>query len=216
MKKILIVEDEKAINNLIKINLVNVGFECKQAFTGLQALNSIMVASFDVIILDVKLPGVNGFDVMERLKENVPVLFLTAKNNIDDKMKAFRMGAEDYLTKPFEILELLARVHVILRRNQEEDNLFHIDHITVDLNAHKVYDQNTLVDLTPQEYDLLETLILNQNLALTREKLLELAWDISYEGDIRTVDVHIQKLRKKLRLEDRIKTVYKLGYRLEV
>lgn len=216
MKKILIVEDEKAINNLIKINLVNVGFECKQAFTGLQALNFIKEESFDLIILDVMLPGINGFDVMERLKENVPVLFLTAKNNIDDKMKAFRMGAEDYLTKPFEILELLARVHVILRRNQEEDNLFHIDHITVDLNAHKVYDQNTLVDLTPQEYDLLETLILNQNLALTREKLLELAWDISYEGDIRTVDVHIQKLRKKLRLEDRIKTVYKLGYRLEV
>jgi len=216
MKSILIVEDEEIINNLIKINLQQVGYTCFQAFSGLKALELIRNEKYDLVILDVMLPGLSGFEIMEQIKKSAPVLFLTAKTNIDDKMKAFSLGAEDYLTKPFEIVELIARVNVILRRNSKDENLFFIDNIKVDMDAHKVYDNDLLVDLTPQEYELLEVLITNQNLALSREKLLELAWDYSYEGDIRTVDVHIQKLRKKLGLENRIKTVYKLGYRLEV
>ena len=119
------------------------------------------------------------------------------------------------MTKPFEILELIARVNVLLRRNNKEKEV-QIDHILVDLKGRKVYDHGKLVELKPQEYELLEVLIQNRNLALSREKLIELAWDYSYEGDSRTVDVHIQKLRKKLKLEHRIKTVYKLGYRLEM
>lgn len=213
---ILIVEDEKPINDLIKMNLSLVGYECIQVFNGLDALTQIHSEAnkIDLIILDIMLPLKNGFEVM-REANHIPVLFLTAKDNLDDKIKAFSLGAEDYMTKPFEILELIARVNVLLRRDNREKEVI-IDHIRVDMNGHKVYDNGRLVDLKPQEYGLLEALITNRNLALSREKLIELAWDYDYEGDSRTVDVHIQKLRKKLALEDRIKTVYKLGYRLEL
>ena len=141
---------------------------------------------------------------------------MTAKDNIEDKINAFSIGAEDYIVKPFDILELLARVNVILRRHKSTGKRVVIDHIEVDMEGRKIYDKGSLVEVTPQEFGLLEALILNRNLALSREKLLELAWDYSYGGDSRTVDVHIQKLRKKLGLEDRIKTVYKVGYRLEM
>ena len=216
MGVILIVEDERPINDLIKMNLSLVGYNCVQVFNGEEALAFIHneVNHIDLVILDIMLPIKNGFEVMGEI-ENIPVLFLTAKENIDDKIKAFSLGAEDYMTKPFEILELIARVNVLLRRNNKEKEV-QIDHILVDLKGRKVYDHGKLVELKPQEYGLLEVLIQNRNLALSREKLIELAWDYSYEGDSRTVDVHIQKLRKKLKLEHRIKTVYKLGYRLEL
>lgn len=214
MAYVLIVEDEKPINDLIKMNLNLVGYQCKQVFNGVEAVECIEKETFDLIILDIMLPLKNGFEVMRQI-QGIPVLFLTAKENLEDKIKAFSLGAEDYITKPFEILELIARVNVVLRRTIKENEVI-IDHIKVDLDAHKVYDRGVLVELKPQEYDLLEVLINNRNLALSREKLIELAWDYSYEGDSRTVDVHIQKLRKKLGLEKQIKTVYKLGYRLEV
>lgn len=214
MAMILIVEDEYPINDLIKMNLNLVGYQCVQVYNGEEAIAHLQNESFDLVILDIMLPMKNGFEVM-KLMPHIPVICLTAKDNLDDKIKAFSLGAEDYMTKPFEILELIARVNVILRRNTKENEVT-IDHIRVDLDAHKVYDHDTLVDLKPQEYELLEVLINNRNLALSREKLIELAWDYAYEGDSRTVDVHIQKLRKKLALEHRIKTVYKLGYRLEI
>lgn len=214
MATILIVEDERPINDLIKMNLNLVGYQCVQVYNGEEAITHIQNETFDLVILDIMLPIKNGFEVM-KLIPHVPVLFLTAKDNLEDKIKAFSFGAEDYMTKPFEILELIARVNVILRRTAKENEIT-IDHIRVDLDAHNVYDHDTLVDLKPQEYELLEVLINNRNLALSREKLIELAWDYGYEGDSRTVDVHIQKLRKKLALEHRIKTVYKLGYRLEL
>lgn len=216
MGSILIVEDERPINDLIKMNLSLVGYQCIQVFNGMDALKEIHSENnkIDLIILDIMLPLKNGFEVMKE-SSHIPVLFLTAKDNLDDKIKAFSLGAEDYMTKPFEILELIARVNVLLRRNSKEKEV-EIDHIRVDLKAHKVYDHGKLVELKPQEYGLLEVLITNRNLALSREKLIELAWGYDYEGDTRTVDVHIQKIRKKLALEHRIKTVYKLGYRLEL
>lgn len=214
MANILIVEDERPINDLIKMNLNLVGYQCTQVFNGGDAIEEMKQQRFDLVILDIMLPVKNGFEVMQSIKDT-PVLFLTAIDKLDDKIKAFSLGAEDYITKPFEILELIARVNVVLRRNAKENEVV-IDHIRVDLSAHKVYDHDKLVDLKPQEYGLLEALINNRNLALSREKLIELAWDYAYEGDSRTVDVHIQKLRKKLGLEARIKTVYKLGYRLEI
>lgn len=217
MEKILIVEDEEPINQLIKMNLRLVGYECDQAFDGNEAIQKIESREYDLIILDIMLPQHDGFEISSHVK-NTPVFFVTAKDNIEDKIKAFSSGAEDYIVKPFDILELIARVNVILRRssNRKSSKKIQIDHIEVDLEAHQVYDRGSLVDVTPQEYGLLETFIMNRNLALSREKLLELAWDYSYEGDSRTVDVHVQKLRKKLGLEDRIKTVYKIGYRLEL
>lgn len=215
MEKILIVEDEEPINRLIKMNLKLVGYECDQAFDGKEALDKIAANKYDLIILDIMLPYHDGFEVMKEIKDT-PVFFVTARDNIEDKINAFSIGAEDYIVKPFDILELLARVNVILRRKKATDKRIVIDHIEVDMEGRKIYDNGILIEVTPQEFDLLETLILNRNLALSREKLLELAWDYAYDGDSRTVDVHIQKLRKKLRLEDRIKTVYKVGYRLEM
>lgn len=214
MPSILIVDDEEPINDLMKMNLRLVGYECEQAFDGRTAKEKIEHGSYDLIILDIMLPHKNGFELME-LVHDTPVLFVTAKNNLDDKIKAFSIGAEDYIVKPFEILELVARVNVVLRRNKRNTHTFEIGTIKVDMDGRKVYDKGELVDLTPQEYDLLEVLIVNRNLALSREKLLNLAWDYAYEGDTRTVDVHIQKLRKKLGMEDTIKTVFKHGYRLE-
>ncbi len=142
-------------------------------------------------------------------------MFVTAKDGIDDKMKGFQSGADDYLVKPFEIVELLARIHVILRRNGTGDPGISIGEVTIDMRGRKVYKSKIPVELTPQEYELFEVLVQNRNIALSREKLLELAWGYDYEGDTRTVDVHIQKLRQKLGLEKKIKTVYKMGYRLE-
>jgi len=215
MEKILIVEDEEPINQLVKMNLKLVGYECDQAFDGKEAIEKIDANKYDLIILDIMLPYHDGFEVMSKIKDT-PVFFVTAKDNIEDKINAFSIGAEDYIVKPFDILELLARVNVILRRHKSTGKRVVIDHIEVDMEGRKIYDKGSLVEVTPQEFGLLEALILNRNLALSREKLLELAWDYSYGGDSRTVDVHIQKLRKKLGLEDRIKTVYKVGYRLEM
>lgn len=161
------------------------------------------------------LPKIDGFEVFQFVKD-IPTIFLTAKDSLSDKLKGLTIGADDYIIKPFEMLELIARVNIVLRRTKKESTFFSIDSMKVDFKSRQVFLDNLIVECTPKEYDLLEVLIKNRNIALSREKLLELAWGYDYEGDTRTVDVHIQKIRKKLNLEERIKTVYKLGYRLEV
>jgi len=215
LAKILIVEDEVPINTLIKKNLELVGHECVSVYDGQAAIDVLKDHSFDLILLDVMLPGLDGFKVFERIGR-VPAIFLTARSSLSDRLKGLTMGADDYLTKPFEMLELLARVDAVLRRTKKEDKSFAFDNVIIRFDSRQVLLNGEVVDCTPKEYDLLEVLVLNRNIALSREKLLNLAWGYDYEGDTRTVDVHIQKLRKKLGLEERIKTVYKLGYRLEV
>ena len=160
------------------------------------------------------LPGLDGFAVKAKLPAGLPVIFVTAKTSLSDKLQGLGLGAEDYIVKPFEVLELLARVEIVLRRGGKSARTFTLDELRVDLDAHRVFLREEEVPLTPQEYSLLEVLITNRNLALSREKLLNLAWGYDYEGESRTVDAHIQRLRKKLELENRIQTVYKLGYRL--
>lgn len=214
MAHILVVEDEETIRNLICWNLELVGHTCSTAADGWEAEKVIGSGRFDLILLDIMLPGLDGFQLAPRCGD-MPVMFVTAKEGIEDKMKGFQAGADDYLVKPFEIVELLARVNVILRRNGTEEKGISVGGVRIDKKARKVYKNGSLVDLTPQEYELLETLVDNRNVALSREKLLELAWGYDYEGDTRTVDVHIQKLRQKLGMEQVIKTVYKMGYRLE-
>lgn len=214
MAHILVVEDEETIRNLICWNLELVGHTCSTAADGWEAKKTIEGGRFDLILLDIMLPGLDGFQLAPRCGDT-PVMFVTAKEGIEDKMKGFQAGADDYLVKPFEIVELLARVNVILRRNGTEQQGISVGGVRIDKKARKVYKNGSLVDLTPQEYELLETLVDNRNVALSREKLLELAWGYDYEGDTRTVDVHIQKLRQKLGMEQVIKTVYKMGYRLE-
>ena len=214
MAKILIVEDEKMINELILRNLQAVGHSCVQAYDGAEALKFMENGSYDLVILDIMLPKRSGFEVMAQVRD-MPVIFLTAMGSVMDKVRGLGLGAEDYIVKPFEMLELIARVDVVLRRSKAQSRQFSLDGVTVDFDTMTVTRGQKIVPLTPQEFQLLETLIRNRNIALSREKLLNLAWDMDYYGDERTVDVHVQKLRKKLGWNDRIKTVYKVGYRLE-
>lgn len=215
MAAILIVEDEISINTLISKNLTLVGHKCTGAYDGTTALQMIKNNNFDLIILDVMLPGFSGFEIITYVKDT-PVIFVTAKSGLQDKLKGLELGADDYIVKPFEMQELLARVAVVLRRVHKNSTSISFDNITVEFDSRKVFCDNTEVKLTPKEFDLLETLILNRNIALTRERLLDLVWDMDFEGDTRTVDIHIQQLRKKLGLKNRIKSMYKIGYRFEL
>ena len=172
---------------------------------------------YGLAVVDIMLPGKDGFALLPELKSyGVPVIFLTARGELSDKVKGLTGGAEDYMVKPFEMLELLARVEAVLRRTRKSGTDFVFYGVRIDFESRTIEKDGQETVCTPREYELLETLVKNRNIALSRERLLDLVWGYDYEGDIRTVDVHIQKLRKKLGLEDCIKTVYKLGYRLEI
>ena len=217
MANILIVEDEKSINDLILLNLKLVGHTGKQAFDGKEAISALEDFQPDMVILDVMLPYDDGFLLMEKkVFENIPVIFLTAKDSTSDKVKGLKLGADDYIVKPFEAVELLARIEAVLRRIKPAERVITVDNTVVYLDQRTVTVEDSPKELTNREFELLEVLINNRNIALSREKLLDLAWGYDYFGDTRTVDVHITKLRKKLNFENRIKTVYKLGYRLEI
>lgn len=217
MAKILIVEDDKRLNELVCSNLRLVGHSCDRLFDGMSVFDQLRKEQYDVMILDIMLPGLSGFEVIEEIADsNVPVIFLTAKNDLKDRVKGLRLGAEDYIIKPFEMLELQARVDVVLRRRNKSETKFAIGNVEVDFKARIIYKEGHAIDCAPKEFDLLELLIKNRNIALSREKLLERVWGFDYPGETRTVDVHIQRLRKKLELEAYIKTVYKMGYRLEM
>lgn len=217
MAKILIVEDEESINDLIQKNLRLVGHNCTQIYNGQDALDAILTEHYDLIILDVMLPGMSGFEIITQIRNtNSPVIFVTAKNDLEDRLKGLRLGADDYIVKPFEILELVERVDVVLRRTKGASHIFEFDDIRVDFDSRCVYRKDEIVILTPKEFDLLEAFITNRNLALSRERLIYLVWTYDYDGDNRTVDTHVQRLRKKLGLENRLKTLFKTGYRLEV
>lgn len=215
MARILIVEDEMPINNLIMRNLSLVGHECTQLFDGESAVKAIWDGKFDLVLLDVMLPGLSGFEVIKQIPKT-PVIFVTAKTALNDKLAGLYLGGDDYIVKPFEILELIARVESVLRRTCGAAAEFTVDDVVVNYNNKKVTKGGEEVNLTPREFSLLETLIINRNIALSRDKLIDLVWASDFDGDPRTVDVHIQRLRTKLGLENRIKTIYRLGYRFEV
>ena len=214
MANILIVEDDRHISELVKRNLSLVGHTCTCCYDGLSGLEVLQEQSFDLILLDVMLPGVSGFDFITQVS-GTPIIFVTAKGELDDRLKGLTLGAEDYIVKPFEMLELIARINIVLRRSQR-DEIMQVGAVQVDLKKRLILSEGQEIILTPQEFSLLEVLIINKNIALSRDKLLELAWGYDYIGDTKTVDVHIQKLRKKLGLENEIRTITKLGYRLEV
>lgn len=215
MAYILIAEDEEVINTLIAKNLTMVGHKVMQTYTGTETLAAINNNEFDLVLMDVMMPGMSGFDVKKKLDKDTPVIFVTAKQSLTDQLTGLSLGADDYITKPFDMLVLLARVENVLRRTMKNTTVFKINNCTINLDSRSVKVDDTPVPLTLQEFNLLEALVLNRNLALSREKLIELAWGFDFEGDSRTVDVHIQKLRKKCNLEKEIATVYKYGYRLE-
>ncbi len=215
MAKILIVEDEASINNLIMRNLTLVGHECTQVFDGGDAVREAWNGKYDLILLDVMLPTLSGFDVIKEIPKT-PVIFLTARGSLSDKLSGLYLGGDDYIVKPFEILELIARIETVLRRTSAAREEFTSDNITVNFRTKRVTKDGVEVSLTPREFSLLETFIINRNIALSREKLIELVWGSDFEGDSRTVDVHIQRLRTKLDLSEKLKTIHRLGYRLEV
>ena len=216
MNKILIIEDEQAISDLIKMNLDIAGYDSRQVFNGSEALSIFEQYCPDLILLDVMLPDKDGFDIMSKIKPSgIPVIFLTAKNTLADKVKGLKMGADDYIIKPFEAMELLARIEAVLRRYGSKKESRTFEDIEIDLEERTVKKDGNLIELTMKEYELLLLLIRNRNKALSREVILEAVWEYDYIGETRTVDIHIQKLRKKLEWEDKIKTVFKFGYRLE-
>lgn len=216
MDKILIVEDEQAISDLIRLNLNVAGYESRQAFSGNEALSVLENYAPALILLDVMLPDMDGFELLEKIRPKaIPVIFLTARNSLNDKVKGLKMGAEDYIVKPFEAVELLARIEVVLRRFDNKNGLIRYEDLEINPEERTVKKAGAAIDLTLKEYELLLLLIRNRNKALTRERILELVWGYEYLGETRTVDIHIQKLRKKLEWDEQIKTVYKFGYRLE-
>ena len=209
--------DEEKIRELIRLNLEIVGYTCFEVDDGLKVLDCIDKVKPDLVLLDIMLPGKNGFELAEDIvKKEIPIIFLSAKDGTMDKVNGLKIGADDYITKPFETIELLARIETILRRTGKIENLFIYRNLTIDFNKRIAYLNNIAVDLTAKEFELLEVLVNNKNLALSREKLLELVWGYEYYGDTRTIDMHIQRLRKKLDLDNTIITIYKYGYRFEV
>ena len=216
MPKILIVEDDQTISKLIAASLSISGYESVPCFDGNEAVHMVRNEEFDLILLDIMLPGLDGFQVMEKIRETgTPVIFLTAMGDVSDRVKGLKSGAEDYIVKPFEPLELLARIEIVLRRfNREQKNLSFRD-ITVNMEERSVRRGSEIIDLTPKEYDLLVLFLKHQNVALSRDKILMDVWECSANIETRTVDNNVQRLRKKLGLEDCLKTVFKVGYRLE-
>ena len=217
MYRILVVEDEKSINDLIEMNLTEAGYICECAYDGLQAADILERESFDLVLLDIMLPEVNGYELLDFIKPmGIPVIFITAKGSMEDKVRGLRLGADDYLVKPFEIVELLACVEAVLRRAGKTQYEIEVDDLTIDTRSHTVMRGSKPIQLTAKEFELLLLFIQNKNIALFRETIYERIWGGEYMGDSRTVDLHVQRLRKKLHWEDKIKTIYKVGYRLEI
>ncbi len=217
MIKILIVEDEKPISDLIKMSLLGEGYQCTCVYDGQAAADIIENETFDLILLDIMLPKIDGYELLEYIKlYRMPVIFITAKTEVNDKVKGLRAGAEDYISKPFEIIELLARVETVLRRYNKAVNIIAFDDIRIDTASRIVTKGGEPVSLTAKEFDLLLYLYQNKNKALYRTQIYAGVWGSDYLGASRTVDLHIQRLRKKLSLKKVLVPVYKIGYRLEV
>ena len=214
MNRILIVDDEASIAEMIGLCLSKNGYECETAGDGLKASKMIESNHYDLALLDIMMPEIDGFELIEYMKQyDIPVIFVTAKVAVDDRVKGLRLGAEDYLIKPFDLQELVARVETVLRRYNKTQTHFLFGSLEVDLPSHTVTLNGDTIVLSSKEYELLIYLIRNKNIALYREKIYEHVWQEPYYSDTRTIDLHIQRLKKKLNLGDAIETIYKVGYK---
>lgn len=216
MSKILVAEDELAINKLICMNLNITGYETVSMQNGQEVLEYLEAGGLaDLAIVDVMMPKVDGFALLSPLKQkSIPVIYLTARGDLESKIKGLTGGAEDYMVKPFEMLELLVRIDMVLKRTGKSEEVISLGCITLNMKKRTVQKSGENISLTPMEYDLLCVLAKNRNIALNREKLLREIWGVDFEGETRTVDVHVAALRKKTGLH--IVSVPKIGYRLEV
>ena len=216
-RNILVVEDDNNISDLIRMYLEKEGFEVRIAADGGKAVEEFKAREPDLVLLDVMLPNADGFELMEYIRPlGIPVIFLTARGSVDDRVRGLRMGAEDYIVKPFEVVELLARVDVVLRRYNKTDAVIEIGGLRIDTRAMQVWRGAEEIALTHKEYDLLLFFARNPGTALYRETIYEHVWGGEYSYGSKTVDLHIQRLRKKVGWENRLLAVNKVGYRLEV
>lgn len=216
MATILIVEDDENIAKMISITLSMEGHSFDVCYDGITAERMIGQKAYDVILLDIMLPGQSGFELLSKIKpENGAVIFLTALQDVSDKVKGLKLGAEDYIVKPFEPIELLARIEVVLRRQNKTGTVFRYGNIEADESRHTVIKNGQPVTLTPKEFELLLFFLRHKGMALTREKILYGVWGYQFMGETRTVDAHVQQIRKKLSLQNSIVTIPKVGYRLE-
>lgn len=201
-EKILIVEDEKQIARFLQLEFEHEGYEVKIVYDGTSGVKEALEGDYDLVLLDIMLPGMDGYEVLKKIRENsdIPVIMLTAKYEVKDKVRGLDIGADDYVTKPFSIEELFARVRAALRKRNpsvKRDVLRFAD-IVMDLTTHEVRRQGVKIDLTKKEFDLLEFLMRNANIALSREKILQSVWGYDYYGDTNVVDVYIRYLRSKI------------------
>lgn len=216
MIRILAVDDEKPIVELLKLTMRRSGYTCIGAYDGIQAADLIEKEVFDLVLLDIMLPGIDGFELMDYIRTTgIPVIFLTAKNAVSDRVRGLRMGAEDYIVKPFDILELQARVDGVLRRHGKLQTSISIGDLEINTLSMQVYRGGTEVILTHKEYELLLLFAQNVGVVLSKTVIYERVWGGEYPDNTRTVELHIQRMKKKLGWENRIRPVYGMGYRLE-
>ena len=215
--RVLIVEDEIAIAKMIAMNLKVAGYDIVMFQDGKEAAESLESDhAYDIALLDIMVPGMDGLELLPVVKGyGIPVIFLTARDDIGTKVQGLRDGAEDYIVKPFEMLELMVRMEKVLERTKKNSDIIQILDLEINLAEHTVRKNGMEISLKPMEFELLCVLAKNRNIAISREELLRMVWGVDYMGETRTVDVHIGQLRKKLDLSGHIKTISKLGYRLE-
>ncbi|MBQ4618088.1 MAG: response regulator transcription factor [Clostridia bacterium] len=217
MNRILVVEDERSIADMVKLCLIKNGYLCETATNGLAAAQKIEERRYDLILLDIMLPDMDGYELLEYIQQfAVPVIFVTAKTSVPDRVKGLKLGAEDYISKPFDLEELLARVATVLRRFDKTQTVLEVGKIKINTLERTVLCDGKTVALPAKEYDLLLFLVRNKNIALYRETIFEQVWQEPYMGNTRTIDLHIQRLKKKLDLGDAIETIYKVGYKFKV
>lgn len=226
--KVLVVDDEEHIVELIKFNLEGNGYEVVEAFDGFKAIELAENEKIDIIILDLMLPGIDGIEVCRKLRkesktEKIPIIMLTAKSEETDKVLGLEIGADDYITKPFSVRELIARMKAVLRRSvdnkKEEKKVIKINDITIDIEKYEITRNNKVIELTLKEFELLRILAQNRGKVLSRNMLLDEVWGYDYFGETRTVDVHIRHLRKKIEENDKapkyIETIRGVGYKMK-
>ncbi len=216
MLNILIVEDDPVVANAIFQGGSQAGYACDCVHDGMAAADAIDGKPYDLVLLDVMIPGVDGFELMEYIRPTgIPVIFITAKSAVQDRVKGLRLGADDYIVKPFEMVELIARIEAVMKRYQKGSVELSLGDVTVNTQSHFVTKAGQPVHLKAKEFDLLVFLLQNRGLALFRETIYERVWQKDFLGNTRTVDLHILRLRQKLGWEDRLVTLNRIGYRLD-
>ena len=220
MALVYVTDDEPNICKLVAFGLKDEGFETATFTDGNSLLEAIQKRKPDAIILDWMMPPPDGLTICRSLRSEedtkyIPILLLTARGAEVDKVLGLELGADDYIVKPFETVELLARIEVVLRRKHKSNNTIHYGDITMNIDEHTVKKGDDYVSLTPKEFDILAFFLQNQDIALTRERLLATVWGYEFMGETRTVDIHVQQIRKKMGLHNKLVTIPKLGYRLE-